>query len=119
MRDDAHRAADPGLGGAVGARRGADSVRAREVDSRASPGPRCRSRRRASRRSTRSRPNELYYNLGCYCQVRRPAGSEPYYYTKIMDRKCFELGGIKMLYSSSFLTESEFDRSTTARTIER
>jgi hypothetical protein len=54
-------------------------------------------------------PNELYFNLGCYCQVRRPPGQEPYHYTKIMDRKCFELGGIKMLYSSSFLNEAEFD----------
>jgi hypothetical protein len=26
-----------------------------------------------------------------------------------MDRKCFELGGIKMLYSSTFLAEAEFD----------
>jgi hypothetical protein len=55
------------------------------------------------------KPHELYFNLGCYCQVRRPEGREPYYYTKIMDRKCFDLGGIKMLYSSSFLAESEFD----------
>jgi hypothetical protein len=55
------------------------------------------------------KPKELYFNLGCYCQVRRPAGREPYHYTKIMDRKCFELGGIKMLYSSSFLNEAEFD----------
>ncbi len=54
-------------------------------------------------------PNELYFNLGCYCQVRRPEGKEPYYYTKIMDQKCFELDGIKMLYSSSFLSEAEFD----------
>ena len=54
-------------------------------------------------------PKELYFNLGCYCQVKRPAGKEPYYYTKIMDRKCFDLGGIKMLYSSSFLNEAEFD----------
>jgi FAD/FMN-containing dehydrogenase len=54
-------------------------------------------------------PNELYFNLGCYCQVLRPAGKEPYHYTKIMDRKCFELGGIKMLYSSSFMTEAELD----------
>jgi FAD/FMN-containing dehydrogenase len=54
-------------------------------------------------------PNELYFNLGCYCQVRRPPGAEPYHYTKIMDRKCFDLGGIKMLYSSSFLGEAEFD----------
>ena len=54
-------------------------------------------------------PNELYFNLGCYCQVRRPPDLPPYHYTKIMDRKCFELGGIKMLYSSSFLNETEFD----------
>src|SRR5690606_9680537 len=54
-------------------------------------------------------PNKLYFNLGCYLQVRRPEGREPFYYTKILDRKCFELGGIKMLYSSSFLSEPEFD----------
>ena len=54
-------------------------------------------------------PGELYFNLGCYCQVRRPAGKEPYHYTRIMDRRCFELGGIKMLYSSTFLDEPEFD----------
>jgi FAD/FMN-containing dehydrogenase len=55
------------------------------------------------------KPNELYFNLGCYCQVQRPAGLERYHYTKILDRKCFELGGIKMLYSSTFLDEAEFD----------
>jgi FAD/FMN-containing dehydrogenase len=55
------------------------------------------------------KPKELYFNLGCYCQVHKRAGKEPYYYTKIMDRKCFDLGGIKMLYSSSFLNEAEFD----------
>jgi len=53
--------------------------------------------------------DRLYFNLGCYCQVRKAAGREPFHHTKIMDRKCFELGGIKMLYSSSFLTRSEFD----------
>lgn len=52
---------------------------------------------------------ELYFNLGSYCQVRPAAGREPYHYTKIMDRKCFELEGIKMLYSSTFLDENEFD----------
>jgi FAD/FMN-containing dehydrogenase len=51
---------------------------------------------------------KLYFNLGCYCQVRRAKGREPYHYSRIMDRKCFELGGIKMLYSSSFLDEQEF-----------
>jgi FAD/FMN-containing dehydrogenase len=55
------------------------------------------------------KPNELYFNLGCYLQVRRAEGKPPYHYTKILDRKCFELGGIKMLYSSSFLSEPEFD----------
>lgn len=53
--------------------------------------------------------DELYFNLGCYCQVRRPEGKEPYHYTRIMDRKCFGLDGIKMLYSSTFLDEAEFD----------
>ncbi len=54
-------------------------------------------------------PNELYFNLGSYCQVRRPEGEEPYHYTRIMDEKCFQLDGIKMLYSSTFLDEAEFD----------
>jgi hypothetical protein len=66
---------------------------------------------RAPRRPTLYpiQPNELYFNLGCYCQVQRPEGMAPYHYTKILDKKCFELGGIKMLYSSSFLSEAEFD----------
>ncbi|HEU4618879.1 MAG TPA: FAD-binding oxidoreductase [Gammaproteobacteria bacterium] len=54
-------------------------------------------------------PGVMYFNLGCYCHVARRADKEPYYYTKILDRKCFELGGIKMLYSSTFLGEQEFD----------
>lgn len=54
-------------------------------------------------------PETLYFNLGCYCQVRKPADKDDYYYTKIMDEKCFELGGIKMLYSSTFLDEADFD----------
>jgi hypothetical protein len=54
--------------------------------------------------------NRLYFNLGCYCQVKKVSGREDYHYTKIMDRKCFELGGIKMLYSSSFLSRDEFER---------
>lgn len=54
-------------------------------------------------------PETLYFNLGCYCQVEKLEGREPYYYTKIVDKKCFELNGIKMLYSSTFLSESEFD----------
>jgi len=52
---------------------------------------------------------ELYFNLGCYCQVKKPPGKPAYHYTRIMDEKCFELDGIKMLYSSTFLDEKEFD----------
>lgn len=55
-------------------------------------------------------PDTLYFNLGSYTQVRRMPDKGDFYYTKIMDRKCFELGGIKMLYSSSFLSREEFDR---------
>lgn len=54
-------------------------------------------------------PDTLYFNLGSYCQVRRPAQLEPFHYTKVMDEKCFALGGIKMLYSSTFLDEQAFD----------
>jgi FAD/FMN-containing dehydrogenase len=52
----------------------------------------------------------LYFNLGCYCQVSKPAGKPDYHYTRVMDDKCFELGGIKMLYSSTFLGKDEFDQ---------
>jgi FAD/FMN-containing dehydrogenase len=55
------------------------------------------------------RSDTLYFNLGSYCQVQRPSGMEPYYWTKLMDRRCFDLGGIKMLYSSTFLDRSTFD----------
>ena len=56
------------------------------------------------------RADTLYYNLGCYCQVKRPRGERNYHYTRILDQKCFELGGVKMLYSSTFLSQTEFDR---------
>lgn len=55
-------------------------------------------------------PGKLYFNLGSYCQVKRAAGKPPYHYTRLMDDKCFELDGIKMLYSSTFLDRNEFDR---------
>lgn len=54
--------------------------------------------------------NKLYFNLGCYCQVTPPADKPPYHYTRLLDDKCFELGGIKMLYSSTFLDKAAFDR---------
>ena len=56
------------------------------------------------------RANTLYYNLGCYCQVKKRPDKGDYYYTRIMDEKCFALGGIKMLYSSTFLSQPEFER---------
>jgi len=54
-------------------------------------------------------PGRKYMNIGCYCFVRKPDQGQDYYYTKILDRLCFKMGGIKMLYSSTFLTENEFD----------
>ena len=56
------------------------------------------------------RPRSLYFNLGCYCRVRRAEGAEDHHHTRQLDRRCFELGGIKMLYSSTFLPEDEFWR---------
>jgi len=56
------------------------------------------------------RPGVLYFNLGCYCYVKKRPGGGDYFHTRLLDRKCFELGGIKMLYSSTFLEEPEFDR---------
>ena len=55
-------------------------------------------------------PGQRYMNIGCYCFVRKPDSEEDYHYTRILDRKCFDLGGVKMLYSSIFLAEDEFDR---------
>jgi FAD/FMN-containing dehydrogenase len=55
------------------------------------------------------RANELYFNLGCYCQVEKVPGKGDYHYTRIMDDKCFELDGVKMLYSSTFLDERAFN----------
>ena len=52
----------------------------------------------------------LYFNLGCYCHVKKRPDQGDYYHTRLLDRKCFDLGGIKMLYSSTFLDELEFDR---------
>ena len=56
------------------------------------------------------RANTLYLNVGCYCSAKKPRADIDYYYTRILDRKCFELGGVKMLYSSSFLDRDEFER---------
>ncbi len=55
-------------------------------------------------------PNKLYYNLGSYNFVKKKPGQPSYHNTKIMDRFCFSRGGIKMLYSSTFLGEAEFNK---------
>jgi len=54
--------------------------------------------------------DRLYFNLGCYLQVKRPGGKPPYQYTRLMDDECFELGGMEMVYSSTFLDKTEFGR---------
>ncbi len=64
-------------------------------------------------------PDTLYFNLGCYCQVRRVPGAERFHHTRILDDKCFELGGIKMLYSSTFLGREEFDARFNGAAYER
>jgi hypothetical protein len=53
---------------------------------------------------------KLYLNLGSYSFVRKRAGKEAYYNTLQIDKFCFAHEGIKMLYSSTFLTEKEFDK---------
>ena len=55
------------------------------------------------------RAGQLYLNIGCYCFARRPREDEDYYYTRLLDGKCFALGGLKMLYSSTFLERPAFD----------
>ena len=56
------------------------------------------------------RPGVLYCNIGSYCHPRKPRQDIDFYYTRILDRKCFDLGGLKMLYSSSFIERDEFTR---------
>ena len=56
------------------------------------------------------KPEVMYFNLGSYNFVKKQPGKPPYYNTKIMDKFCFEHDGIKMLYSTTFLSESDFNR---------
>ena len=49
----------------------------------------------------------LYFNLGAYAYAKRRAGSDAFQCTKQMDQECFRLGGIKMLYSSTFLSAAQ------------
>lgn len=54
--------------------------------------------------------NSLYLNLGSYNFVRKKPGQPKYHNTKIMDEFCFGHDGIKMLYSTTFLDEKDFNR---------
>lgn len=56
------------------------------------------------------KPNQLYLNLGSYSYVKKLNNKSPYYSTKLMDNFCFSLGGIKMLYSSSFFSQKTFNQ---------
>lgn len=51
---------------------------------------------------------QRYMNIGCYCFVDKPSLEQDYYYTRVLDQLCFDMGGIKMLYSSTFLTQQAF-----------
>ena len=53
--------------------------------------------------------DQLYMNLGCYCYVSRPPEIPKYHFTRILDERCFQYGGLKMLYSSTFLAEERFN----------
>ncbi|MGH7195337.1 MAG: FAD-binding protein [Candidatus Saccharimonadales bacterium] len=54
--------------------------------------------------------NQLYLNLGSYNYVNRQPNQPPHHSTKIMDDFCFHHAGIKMLYSTTFLDEAEFNK---------
>lgn len=53
---------------------------------------------------------KLYLNVGSYSFVKRNSSKPDYYATKSIDEFCFGHEGIKMLYSSTFLDKSEFNR---------
>lgn len=53
---------------------------------------------------------ELYVNIGSYNFVRTNPGQARYGATRAIDEFCFGHGGIKMLYSTTFLDEEEFRR---------
>jgi len=53
---------------------------------------------------------QLYLNVGSYSFVKKIPNHPAYYTTKIIDDFCFDHEGIKMLYSTTFLSEPEFNR---------
>jgi FAD/FMN-containing dehydrogenase len=55
-------------------------------------------------------PGQLHLNVGSYNFIRRKPGQERYAATRAIDGFCFANGGIKMLYSTTFLDEDDFAR---------
>lgn len=55
--------------------------------------------------------NTLYFNLGSYTFTSTVNPEVTYIATRMIDEKCFSLGGIKMLYSTSFFERPQFDMS--------
>jgi hypothetical protein len=53
---------------------------------------------------------QLYFNIGSYSFVKKNPSQQPYAATKRIDAFCFNHDGIKMLYSTSFVNEPEFNR---------
>jgi len=53
--------------------------------------------------------DEMYFNLDSYCYIKTNVEHGKYYSTKLLDARCFQLGGIKMLYSSTFIDQEYFD----------
>lgn len=54
-------------------------------------------------------PGRWLLNLGCYYSIENNAlGSSTWEITAEIDKKCYDIGGTKMLYSSTFLERDEF-----------
>lgn len=51
--------------------------------------------------------NILYFNLGCYSPSQRNT-TDAFHSTKLMDTYCYSLKGLKMLYSTTFMSQEAF-----------
>jgi hypothetical protein len=55
-------------------------------------------------------PHKLYLNVGSYSFIKRKPGQERFDATKAIDAFCFSHEGLKMLYSSTFVSKAKFDQ---------
>lgn len=55
-------------------------------------------------------PNKLYINVGSYSFVKRNPGQEKFDATRAIDDFTFKHEGLKMLYSSTFVSKNRFDQ---------